>query len=44
MLRDAVEKVVLRGAGGDVTAVEIVDAGGDLTLLRISPITAPAAK
>lgn len=44
MLRDAVDKIVLRGAGGEVTAVEIVDAGGDLTLLRISPITAHAVK
>jgi hypothetical protein len=43
-LRDVIEKIVLHGAGSDVGAVEIVDAGGDLTLLRINPITAHAAK
>ncbi|MGH6610107.1 MAG: LolA-related protein [Burkholderiaceae bacterium] len=38
-LRDAVSKIVLRGARSDVNAVEIVEGSGDLTLLRITPAT-----
>lgn len=41
LLRDAVSKVVLRGAGSELTHVEIIEAGGDLTLLAIT--AAPAA-
>jgi Outer membrane lipoprotein carrier protein LolA-like len=37
-LRDAVAKIVLRGAAGEVGAVEIVEASGDLTLLSITPL------
>jgi hypothetical protein len=43
-VRDAVDKIVLRGAGGEVNAVEIVDAGGDLTLLRITPVAVAPTK
>lgn len=39
-VRDAVEKVILRGVGGDVSAVEIVETGGDLTLLQITSLAA----
>ena len=42
-LRDAVVKVVLRGAGAEVSAVEVVEAGGDLTLMQIIPLAAPSA-
>lgn len=42
-LRDAVAKVVLRGAGGEVSAVEVVEASGDLTLMQIIPLSAPSA-
>lgn len=42
-LRDAVAKILLRGTGSEVGAVEIVDASGDLTLLRITPLSAPPA-
>jgi hypothetical protein len=41
-LRDAVAKVVLRGAGSEVSAVEIVEASGDLTLMRITPLATPS--
>ncbi len=41
-LRDAVAKVVLRGAGAEVSAVEVVEAGGDLTLMQIIPLSAPS--
>lgn len=41
-LRDAVERIELRGAGSDVNEVEIVEASGDLTLLRIIPLPTPA--
>lgn len=41
-LRDAVERIQLRGAGSDVNEVEIVEASGDLTLLRIIPLPTPA--
>jgi len=45
LLREAVSKVVLRGAGSELSNVEIVETGGDLTLLAITPISAaPAAK
>lgn len=46
-LREAVAKVVLRGAGSEVSAVEVVEAGGDLTLMQIVPLSAssvPAKK
>lgn len=44
-LRDEVARVVLRGTGSDVGAVEIVEASGDLTLLRITPLPSkPAPK
>ena len=42
-LRDAVAKVVLRGAGNEVSAVEIVEASGDLTLMQITPLATPSA-
>lgn len=42
-LRDAVAKVVLRGAGSEVSEVEIVEASGDLTLMRITPLATPSA-
>lgn len=42
-LRDAVAKVILRGAGGEVSAVEVVEASGDLTLMQIIPLSAPSA-
>ena len=42
-LRDAVAKVVLRGAGGEVGTVEVVEASGDLTLMQIIPLSAPSA-
>jgi hypothetical protein len=39
-LRDAVARIVLRGTAGEVGAVEIVEANGDLALLRITPMPA----
>jgi len=42
-LREAVAKVVLRGAGNEVSAVEIVEASGDLTLMQITPLARPSA-
>ncbi|MGZ9058843.1 MAG: LolA-related protein, partial [Burkholderiaceae bacterium] len=39
-LRDAVAKVVLRGTGSDVSTIEIVEAGGDFTLMQIIPLAA----
>lgn len=42
-LLDAVSKVVLRGAGGEVGTVEIVEANGDLTLMQISALPASSA-
>ena len=42
-LRDAVSKVVLRGAGAQIGTVEIVEANGDLTLMQISALPAPSA-
>ncbi len=42
-LLDAVSKVVLRGAGSEVAAIEIIEANGDLTLMQISAIPTPAA-
>lgn len=41
-LRDAVSKVELRGAAGEVSAIEIVEANGDLTLMQITPMPAVA--
>jgi len=41
-LRDTVDRMELRGAGSDVNEVEIVEASGDLTLLRIFPLPTPA--
>lgn len=43
-LREAVAKIEMRGAGSEVSAVDIVEASGDLTLLRITPAPTPAAK
>ena len=37
-LLDAVSKVVLRGTGAEIAAIEIVEANGDLTLMQISPV------
>ena len=37
-LLDAVSRIVLRGAGAEVAAVEIVEANGDLTLMQISAL------
>ncbi|HVG04595.1 MAG TPA: LolA-related protein [Burkholderiaceae bacterium] len=42
-LLDAVSKVVLRGAGSEVNAIEIVEANGDLTLMQISAVQIPSA-
>lgn len=42
-LRDAVSKVVLRGAGAQIASVEIVEVNGDLTLMQISALSAPSA-
>ena len=42
-LLDAVSKVVLRGAGSEVDAIEIIEANGDLTLMQISAVPTPAA-
>ena len=42
-LLEAVSRVVLRGAGSELGAVEIVEANGDLTLLNITPLAASAA-
>ncbi len=41
-LRDAVERIQLRGTGSEVNEVEIVEASGDLTLLRIFSLPTPA--
>ncbi len=43
-LLDAVSRVVLRGAGAEVAAVEIVEANGDLTLMQISALPTSSAK
>ena len=43
-LLDAVAKVVLRGTGSEVSTVEIVEAGGDFTLMQITPLVAPTKK
>ena len=43
-LRDAVAKVVMRGAGSEVSAVEIVEANGDFTLMQITPLVVPTKK
>ena len=43
MLREAVSKIVLRGTGSELSNVEIVETGGDLTLLAITPISAASA-
>ena len=43
-LLDAVSKVVLRGAGTELAAVEIVEANGDLTLMQISALPNPPVK
>jgi hypothetical protein len=41
-LLDAVAKVVLRGAGSEISTVEIVEANGDLTLMQITALSTPA--
>jgi len=41
-LRDSVSKVELRGVAGEVSAIEIVEANGDLTLMQITPMPALA--
>ena len=43
-LRDAVAKVVMRGAGSEVSTVEIVEANGDFTLMQITPLVEPTKK
>ena len=43
-LREAVSRIVLRGAGSEVAAVEIVEANGDLTLMQISALPSPTVK
>jgi hypothetical protein len=43
-LLDAVSRVVLRGAGTELAAVEIVEANGDLTLMQISALPNPSVK
>ena len=43
-LREAVAKVVMRGAGSEVSAVEIVEASGDFTLMQITPLVVPTKK
>ena len=43
-LREAVAKIVMRGAGSEVTTVEIVEASGDFTLMQITPLVIPAKK
>ena len=43
-LREAVSRIVLRGAGAEVAAVEIVEANGDLTLMHISALPSPSVK
>ena len=43
-LRDAVAKVVMRGAGSEVSTVEIVEANGDFTLMQITPLVVPTKK
>jgi Outer membrane lipoprotein carrier protein LolA-like len=43
-LRDAVAKVVMRGAGSEVSTVEIVEASGDFTLMQITPLVVPTKK
>lgn len=41
-LREAVLKIVLRGTGSEVSAVEVVEASGDLTLMQIVPLPVPS--
>lgn len=41
-LRDAVTKIVLRGRANEIETLDIVEANGDLTLLRITPVPTPA--
>lgn len=43
-LLDAVSRIVLRGAGAEVAAVEIVEANGDLTLMQITALANPSIK
>ncbi len=43
-LLDAVTKVILRGAGSEVSTVEIVEANGDLTVTRITPLPPSSAQ
>jgi len=43
-LLDAVSRIVLRGAGAELAAVEIVEANGDLTLMQISALPNPSVK
>ena len=43
-LLDAVSRIVLRGAGAEVAAVEIVEANGDLTLMQIAAIANPSVR
>ncbi len=41
-VREAVSSILMRGAGSELSTVEIIEAGGDLTLLNITPISTPA--
>ncbi|HZA94749.1 MAG TPA: LolA-related protein, partial [Burkholderiaceae bacterium] len=43
-LLDAVSRVMLRGAGTELAAVEIVEANGDLTLMQISALPNPSVR
>jgi len=43
-LLDAVSRVVLRGTGNELAAVEIVEASGDLTLMQISSLPNASVK
>jgi len=43
-LREAVAKVVMRGAGSEVSTVEIIEASGDSTLMQITPLVVPTKK
>ncbi len=42
-LLDAVARIVLRGSGGEVSSIEIVEVGGDLTLMQITALPAASA-
>lgn len=43
-LLDAVSRVVLRGTSAEISAIEIVEANGDLTLMQISAVSNSSKK